>query len=336
MSIVFLVESWGTPWNEGYKNLARYIYETLKMHLNIDIFEKDSGDLSKIHCYDVIWAFNYPETPAAILQLLSLRGTNKTIVKEVAKKELNIDFKSKIKTLLLRRRLWNVVVVTTNLLKLELTRFIDGDRIFMLPPPILTDYFKHLNKDESRENLGFEKDKVYIGYAGTINRYRRFDIVFKALKNVAFKNMVFVLALANVRGKNLGVIEEAGKTHVPIKFVSTHDVRALYSSLDLLIYPVEREGSVEPPLTVLEAMSCGTPVAVLRTPITEKIIQDKQDGFLFSTPQELRTIIEGALEATLNESKISVNARKRILERFSPEKLRKAYLEVLETLCGGG
>jgi len=333
LRVAFLVESWGPPWNEGYKNLAKYMYEILKTHLNIDVLEKNSS-LVKQHSYDMIWIFNYPENLTTIFKLLNLKKrVNNAIIKEVAKKELDVGFRSKIKTLLLRRKLWDVIVTTTGILKSELTRFIDDRRIFTLPPPISTDYFKPLDKYKSREIFGFEEDKIYVGYTGTINKYRRLDMVFKAIKNSALKNVVFVVALANIQRKDLGaVIREVRKAWIPLRFVITHDVRILYSSLDLLIYPVEREGSIEPPLTVLEAMSCGTPVAALRNPITEKIIRDRLNGFLFSSPYELTTIIEGVSEATLNKNKIYVNARERILEMFDSKKLERIYLEFLKTL----
>ncbi|MEM4620105.1 MAG: glycosyltransferase [Desulfurococcaceae archaeon] len=334
LRIAFLVESWGEPWNEGYKNLARYIYEILKKHTNIEVLEKDKASISKLKDYDVIWIFNYPETVKTIHNLLSLMRIKKKvkIVKEVAKRELDIGFKSKVKTIVLRRRLWNIVVVTTDLLRLELTKLI-GKQPFLLPPPIPIDYFKPIDKDKARAVLGFEENKIYIGYLGTINKYRKLDIIFEALKNVKHENIELVMAITNVQKKDLvSMLKESKKFQISLKFIKTNDVRTLFSALDLVVYPVEREGSVEPPLTVLEAMSCETPVAALRTPITEKIIQNKRDGFLFSTPQELRIIIEEISQATIDKSKLSVNARRKVLEKFAPENTKKAYLEFLENL----
>ncbi len=334
LRIAFLVESWGEPWNEGYKNLARYIYEILKKHTSIEVLEKDRASISKLKDYDVIWIFNYPETVKTIHNLLSLMRINKKvkIIKEVAKRELDLGFKSKVKTIMLRRRLWNIMVVTTDLLRLELTR-LTGKQPFLLPPPIPIDYFKPLDKDEARALLGFEEDKIYVGYSGTINKHRKLGIIFEALKNVKHEDIVLVMALTNVQRKDLvSMLKESRKFQISLKFVKTNDVRTLFSALDLVVYPVEREGSVEPPLTVLEAMSCETPVAALRTPITEKIIQNGRDGFLFSTPQELRIIIEEMLQDMINKDKISVNARRKILEKFAPENIEKAYLEFLEIL----
>ncbi|MEM1510592.1 MAG: glycosyltransferase [Candidatus Bathyarchaeia archaeon] len=338
LRVAFLVESWGEPWNEGYKNLAKYVYEILKKHLNVEVLEKGRTDLSKLKNYDIAWIFNYPENAKTFLNLLNLKRINKEvkIVKEVAKRELDVGFKSKVKTILLRRKLWDIVVTTTDLLKLELTR-LTGKQPFLLPPPIPVGYFKPLNKNEARELLEFEEDKIHIGYMGTINKYRKLGIIFEALKNAELKNIVLTMALTNVQEKDLSsVLRESGEVRIPLRFVRTHDVRTLFSALDLVVYPVEREGSVEPPLTVLEAMSCGTQVAALRTLITEKIIQDHQDGFLFSTPQELKTIIREVSEDTMDKSKISVNARKKILEKFGPEKVEKAYLEFLRILRSEG
>jgi len=98
--LALLVESWGEPWNEGYKNLARYIYMTLEGYVNISVYSYyDSKVLINIRDYDAIWNFNYPETLKTMLYFMSLRKAGKVVIKEVAKKEFDLDLRSKIKTL---------------------------------------------------------------------------------------------------------------------------------------------------------------------------------------------------------------------------------------------
>ena len=54
-----LVESWGEPWNEGYKNLARYIVEMLRDSVSISVIPADEVKLSSLENFDLIHIFNY-------------------------------------------------------------------------------------------------------------------------------------------------------------------------------------------------------------------------------------------------------------------------------------
>jgi len=123
-------------------------------------------------------------------------------------------------------------------------------------------------------------------------------------------------------------------SQLQVKFMSVNDVRLLYSALDLMIYPVERQGAIEPPLTVLEAMSCGTAVATLKNSVTERIIADYQDGFLFTNVHELRRIVTNVIEDTVDLKKLAIRSREKILSRYSSEKLRNRYLKFLKLIGG--
>lgn len=81
---IALVESGGSPLNEGYKNLPD-IHEVLKKGFDVEIFDKNLYDGSKLQDYEIIWLFNFPESISHVFRLLKLRRIGKVIMKEVAK-----------------------------------------------------------------------------------------------------------------------------------------------------------------------------------------------------------------------------------------------------------
>ena len=99
-------------------------------------------------------------------------------IKEVAKKELDINTRTKIKSLIIGQILWRNIIVTTKLLQFELEKLYGRKkRVFYLPPPIPTDYFIPLNKYKSKQSIGLDAEKVHIGYTGRLNPHRKIGVL---------------------------------------------------------------------------------------------------------------------------------------------------------------
>jgi len=337
LRIAFLVESWGPPWNEGYKNLAKYIFNMLKNDIDISVFSYNKPlSNRRWNNYDLIYVFNYPHTLDTLLKFIPLRGK---IIKEVAKRELDIDIKTHAKNLLIGKIYWRAIITTTKLLEYELKRiFRTSKHIYYLPPPIPTDYFKPFDPNQSRRILELDHDKFYIGYTGMLNKHRRLDLLINAIKLLNKNNNIeLLLSITNVSDRNqITLLRELMKIKATsIKLVKVNDVRIFYSAVDLLVYPVEREGSIEPPLTVLEAMSCGTIVAAYKTPATQIAISNLIDGFLFKDHTELALIVKKVLTEEINKNEIKRNARFKVISRFRDGVLKKKYLKMLKKLISG-
>lgn len=340
INIVYLVEDWGEPWNEGYKNIARYIYRLLKnlpkLDVNVKVLTRRNVEWDDLKGHHLIWLFNYPESLGAIFHLIKLKlNTRGHVIKFVAKKEIDVNYKEKLKTALYRKYAWDIVVITTKLLGLEVARYFPYERIYVLPPPIPIDYFYPLNKGFARKILGCREDLFYIAYSGKVNKYVNLDILAESLRETSsLKNIVLLLSLSYFTGRKeldrlLSVFK---KVNIPIRFVHVNDVRILYSATDLLIYPVQREGSIEPPLTILEAMSCGTVVVALENPSLKTIIRNGHNGFVFRTPSELRSVIEQLYWNQHKLYNIGKEARNTIIETFSPARLIQTYSDFLSKL----
>jgi glycosyltransferase involved in cell wall biosynthesis len=107
-------------------------------------------------------------------------------------------------------------------------------------------------------------------------------VIARTLKLIKDRRVKLALSLTNITSRKLIELKKFLIMN-RVKFIVVKDIRLFYSSVDLLVYPVEREGAVEPPLTLLEAMSNGCAVAAYKNMITSKLILDGYNGFLFSS-----------------------------------------------------
>jgi glycosyltransferase involved in cell wall biosynthesis len=332
MKIAFLVENWGEPWNEGYKNLARYILEMLKEHMKIEVLSGNKISNSVIPLltqYDLIHIFNYS---VPLHRLILFTTIKNPIIKHVAKKELDVNVKSLIKTSMNMRLLWDAFITTTEVLAKELRRLAKNKPIFHLPPPIPTHYFIKLDRDKSREILGLKQDYIYIGYAGTLNKFRNLEVLLRAMKPVINDraDVKLLLALTNVSRKEFTLLKKLlldyGLKPSQVVFVKANDVRLIYSSVDALVYPAKREGSVEPPLTILEAMSSECIVVAYKSIITSRFITNGYNGYLFSNAEDLAKIIKNIVSGKVDEN-VASNARRTIIRNYGSHILSKLYIE---------
>jgi len=337
MKIAFLVENWGEPWNEGYKNLARYILEMLKEHMKIEVLPGNKISNSVIPLltqYDLIHIFNYSVPLHRLILFIRIKNT---IIKHVAKKELDVNVKSLIKTSMNMRLLWDVFITTSEILAKELRRLAKNKPIFHLPPPIPTHYFIKLDRDKSRENLGLKQDSIYIGYTGTLNKFRNLEVLLKATKSIINDkaDVKLLLALTNVSRKEFMLLKKLLLNYdlkpSQVVFVKANDVRLIYSSVDALVYPAKREGSVEPPLTILEAMSSECIVIAYKNIITSRLITNGYNGYLFSNAEELANIIKNVVSDKVDEN-VASNARRTIIKNYGSHVLNKSYIETYKLI----
>jgi glycosyltransferase involved in cell wall biosynthesis len=327
MRVAVLVESWGELWNEGYKNLAKYIIETINDLIDVSVIPANGARISILKRFDIIHIFNYPIPPHLLVYFARI---GVPILKHVAKKELDVGIRPLMRNLLYLKLIWDAFITTTNVLKEEVGRLAGGKPVFYLPPPIPTNYFKKLDKDECRRILGLVPRTIYVGYTGTLNKFRHLEVIVKALRQVD-EQVKLIISLTNIKPRRLIELKKF-LMRDKVKFVSVKDIRLFYSSLDLLVYPVEREGAIEPPLTLLEAMSCGCPVAAYRNVITSQLVLDGHNGFLFSSPENLAEVIGKLARGELDMEVVSENARKTILQNYDASALRNSYVEVYEKL----
>ena len=106
-------------------------------------------------------------------------------------------------------------------------------------------------------------------------------------------------------------------------------IKALYLEADVFLlpsyYPTEAQ-----PLTIIEALNAGTPVIVTRHSGIPDMVRENQNA-LFVPPQAPEAIAEAAHRLAEHETwrRFSQHARQQFQRRFSPDAVRKQWVDLL-------
>jgi glycosyltransferase involved in cell wall biosynthesis len=132
---------------------------------------------------------------------------------------------------------------------------------FVLPPAV--DAVRFCLADESRTltraELGLPSDKPMALHVGHLRRSRGLE----PLTELSAQGVVNVVLVASTATEpEEGVEAELRQAGVIVKREFLRQIERWYQAADVYVFPVtDLQGSIEVPLTVLEAMACGTPVA---------------------------------------------------------------------------
>jgi len=112
---------------------------------------------------------------------------------------------------------------------------------------------------------------------------------------------------------------------------NVYEFMQLLESADIFFSPIgEKNSTVSPPLTWLEAMSKGTPVLTTRVRGVDELIQDGETGFIAEDYSDLVSKCLNIRRCALG--RISNKAREFVTEEFNAEKIYKKYVENWEGL----
>ena len=205
-----------------------------------------------------------------------------------------------------------------------------GKSIKCIPNPLDLNIWNPISQNIARDILNLPKDCpiLLFGSMGGSDSYRKgFDLLkivlkklmkFKEIRNL---NLLIFGQSKPEKNENLGFpIHYSGKFHDDIS------LKILYSAADLTIVPSRLDNL---PQVACESIACGTPVASFNIGGLPDIIEHKVNGFLakpFDT-SELAYGVKWILEENI-EDKLSFNARKLALQKFSSHSIAKKYKEL--------
>jgi len=117
------------------------------------------------------------------------------------------------------------------------------------------------------------------------------------------------------------------------KYLSVEQRVKIYNKADVVLFPFKSASvtrATDPPLTLLEAMSCGCVVVTTRN--MSEVINNKNAVCLDSiTPQNLAEALITAFDKDRRDQ-LTVNARKTILNKYSSRKIAKQLLRIYDDL----
>ena len=120
------------------------------------------------------------------------------------------------------------------------------------------------------------------------------------------------------------------KVHYMGSFSDDLSISMLYSAADIMVVPSRSESFSN---TVLEALSCGTPVAAFRIGGIPDQIDHKRNGYL-AKPFDSTDLARGInfiLEDDSRWQEMSLAARQKVVEFFNENRIAREYVKVYES-----
>jgi len=202
--------------------------------------------------------------------------------------------------------------------------FFARKKIFLMPQPVPTSFFKPKSKILCRKRLKLNpKDKIII-FVGRIGYLKGSDILLYLIKTNPDKKFMLIGQIVD-KGLEEQIKKLNFKNLVLIPHKNQEELVDYYNASDLCIFPSRIEGT---PLVPREAMSCGTPAIVSKIQSTESL---KEAAIIINLNAEK---MNKAMNDFFNLSKkqkkeISNKSRKFIVEKFDDEKWKEIYVNNL-------
>lgn len=197
--------------------------------------------------------------------------------------------------------------------------------VSVIPYPIDTSQWRPIAKEVAREILGLPEDYplVLFGAAGLASDPRKgFDLLVESLRVLRSDlDTVELVVFGQLPPRELREI------NIPVHYMgSLRDdisLRVLYSAADAFALPSRQDNL---PLTSMEALSCGTPVAAFNTGGPPSMITHQRTGYL-ATPFDPVDFARGLRWILGQRDSLSIrHAAKSYAEhRFDPAKVAEEY-----------
>lgn len=203
--------------------------------------------------------------------------------------------------------------------------------IHLIPNCINTELYRPINKEEARKQLGLEPNKRYLLFGAMhvledINK--GFELLREAL--VSLKDLDVELLMY---GNSMDVSKY--ELHTPVHafgyIIREEKMMLLYNAADVTVVPSLSENLSN---TIMESLSCGTPVAAFEIGGNSDMIAHKQNGFL-ARERDSEDLSRGILWCLTNntDGSLSKNARKKVMNEYTIDIVSKQYMKLYESLC---
>ena len=245
----------------------------------------------------------------------------------------------------------NIIAASENTRKSLMEVGFREEEIKSLPPVIDTTIFNtSLSKHEKREELGIPEEASVILYCGNWAGWKGVDILIDSMVEVVkeYPDAKLITAwgepyewydkrkiMLTKKIKNLHLDE------VIIEVGILKDIEKLMASSNVFVAPfLNTDGVVDRPLTILEAMACGTPVVATKVGGIPEIVKHHENGLLINPGDkfELAKAIIYMLENKKESKRMGINGAKLVSEKFKTEivvdKLERIYEAVISNYSG--
>ena len=198
-----------------------------------------------------------------------------------------------------------------------------------LPNPIDCSIFKTLDKKESRKlwNFPINKKIILFGAMNPTDMIKGFQELKLAINRIGTKNVELAVVGSNrpINSENFGF-----KTHYLGHLFDDLSLVTLYNSVDVTVVPSLQENLSN---TIMESMSCATPVVGFNVGGNSDLIEHTKSGYL-AKPFDSGDLATG-IDWILNNNdynKISNNSRQKIIGEFEATIVANRYIDLYKQI----
>ncbi len=212
-------------------------------------------------------------------------------------------------------------------------------RVEVIPYSLEVETFSPLPKPKAKKKLGLGPETITILFGAVDAKEKRkgFQVLLAAMQR-CLSNAKFQQLIADERLKILSfghLNDDLKAIDIPVLSLgyleSDEKISLVYSAADLFVLPSLEDNS---PLTMLEAMSCGTPVIGSSVGGIPDMVKDEVTGKLFS-PGESKKLSEAILSFLFNSKQQEImgqNCRQLIEKDYALPVQAKRYLDLYQDL----
>jgi glycosyltransferase involved in cell wall biosynthesis len=218
----------------------------------------------------------------------------------------------------------------------ETSELLKSKRIINIPNPLDTELYKPLDRKVARSELGLNEDKFYIlfGAMNTVDERKGLKYLLRALQKLygeisSGKENIEVIVFGKSNEKIISSIPFNCKYFG--RFKNEDEIIACYNSADVFMAPSLQDNL---PNTVLESLSCGTPVVAFSVGGMPDMIDHLENGYLAS-PDSVEDLANGIKWYVNNQDKYKehiINARTKVIKNFNQDIIAARYIELYSKL----
>lgn len=229
----------------------------------------------------------------------------------------------------------SAIIAPTVKMKRMLKKFRLPVKIPVIPTPA-AGYFLDRDyssfRDEIRLNLGIGKDECILVYLGRIAREKNIEELLDYIKSRESGRLRLLLVGDGPHRKVLEKYCRENNISDRVIFtgmVSPEDVPKYYGVGDIFVTASVSEAQG---LTYLEAMACSLPVLCHYDSCLDGVIENEKNGFIYHTKDEFMHYTNLLKDNSSLRKSVGGEARKLILEKYTPEIFTRSCEKVYRSL----
>ncbi|MGD8305247.1 MAG: glycosyltransferase family 4 protein [Ignavibacteria bacterium] len=230
------------------------------------------------------------------------------------------------------------IITCSNWLSNEVkkSKLLKSKRIEVIPNPVDLDEYKPFSKISAREKFGFDQDKMLlmIGAMNLKDKRKGFNYLIEALSYIhknhkEFDDKIELITFGKHHSKQIRELPYKANYFGKIKDES--QLVDLYNSVDVYIAPSLQDNL---PNTVVESISCGTPVIAFNIGGMPDMIDHLKNGYLskFKSSEDLANGVITFLTNSelMNNAKLACRLKAEIL--FDENKIAGKYKSFYDSI----